>query len=177
MKNRNILLIFLIFLFLSSCKNVEKRKNEINKITLLTGMCFGTCPVQTIEIDSSLTIKYHGMEYAKRKGYFIGKISAECWDSINMKFEKIHYKELDTLYDHSVDDPPTHLIVDYLNKSKTIRGQSASLPEEVIKTYHWLIELTEKQKLIKTNDSLHFEKDNIRFMLPPPPPPMPRNRK
>lgn len=117
------------------------------------------------------------MEYAKRKGYFIGKISAECWDSINMKFEKIHYKELDTLYDHSVDDPPTHLIVDYLNKSKTIRGQSASLPEEVIKTYHWLIELTEKQKLIKTNDSLHFEKDNIRFMLPPPPPPMPRNRK
>jgi hypothetical protein len=177
MKNRYLSFIFIVFTFVTSCKNVEKRKNEINKITLLTGTCYGTCPVQTIEVDSSLTIKYHGMEFAKRNGYFIGKISAECWDSINLKFEKINYKELDTSYEHSVDDPPTFLIVDYLNKTKKIRGQTASLPDNVRKTYSWLINLTEKQKLTKTNDSINFEKEDIRFMLPPPPPPTPIRRK
>jgi hypothetical protein len=33
------------------------------------------------------------------------------------------------------------------------------------------LEELKKQKLTKTNDSINFEKENIRFMLPPPPPP------
>jgi hypothetical protein len=165
------LLLFLVSISLfSSCKNKEKRNNEITKISITTGLCYGTCPVQTIEIDSSLTVKYHGMEYAKRKGYYVGKISLKNWDSINSRFEKIKYKELDSVYDNSVDDPPIYLKIYFQNKIKTIRAQSSSLPEEVRETCYWIIKATENLKLSKTNDTLNFENKHLKFMYSPPPP-------
>ena len=172
MKNRTIIFLLTFYLLLS-CKNIEKRNNEITKISVTTGLCYGTCPVQTVEIDSSLIVKYHGMEYAKRKGYYIGKITPKVWDSINSRFEKIKYKELDSVYDNSVDDPPVYLKIYFKNKIKIIRAQSASLPEEVEKTYRWLIEVVQSVKLNKTNDTLNFEKEHLKFMYPPPPPPPP----
>lgn len=170
-----IVLIFISIFF--SCKNQEKRKNEITKIYIATGLCYGHCPVQTVEIDSSLTVKYHGKEYAKHKGFYIGKITPEVWDSINARFEKIKYKELDSVYDHSVDDPPVYLKISYNNQVKKIRAQSASLPDEVGKTYHWVITIAENAKLKSTNDTLDFENDNFKFMYPPlPPPPKMKNK-
>lgn len=173
MKLNNLSFIALISLLIFGCNDIKKRNNEINKITLLTGLCFGECPVQSIEIDSSLTLKYHGIENADRQGYYIGKITHQDWDSINLKFEKIGYKELDSVYEHSVDDPPTYLEIRYNNKIKKVRAQSASLPDEVEKTYYWLFELCKKINLEKTNDSLIFEKENLHLMYPPPPPPLP----
>ena len=139
----------------------------------MTGFCFGNCPMQIIEVDSSLTIKYHGEENAKRRGFYIGKITEANWDSINAKFEKIKYKELDSVYDHSVDDPPTYSEIKYNNKIKKIKAQSASLPEEVRKTYYWLIDLCDSTKLEKTKDTLDFNREYLKLMYPPPPPPPP----
>ena len=177
MKNRTIIFLLTFYLLLS-CKNIEKRNNEINKISLTTGLCYGTCPIQTVEIDSSLTVKYHGMDYAKHKGYYIGKITPKVWDSINSRFEKIKFKELDSVYSHSVDDPPVYLKIYHKNKIKRVRAQSASLPEEVEKTYLWLIDVAESVKLNKTNDTLNFEKEGLNLMYPllPPPPPKWKNR-
>lgn len=172
MNSRKIILLLISISFFSSCKNAKKRNNEITKISLTTGLCYGTCPVQTIEIDSSLNVKYHGMDYAKHKGYYIGKINQKDWDSINSRFEKLNYKLLDSVYDHSVDDPAIYLKIYHNNKIKRIRAQSASLPDEVGKTYRWIIDVTESVKLNKTSDTLNFEKEHLKFMYPPPPPPI-----
>lgn len=178
MKLSKIPILILTFIIFIGCNKTKKRENEISKITLLTGLCYGTCPVQSIEVDSSLTLKYHGESYAKIQGFYIGKITEANWDSINSKFEKIKYKELDSVYEHSVDDAPTYIEIRNSNKVKTIRAQSESLPEEVQNTYYWLIDLCNKTKLVKTNDTLGFEKEHLKIMYPPPPPPpLIRNKK
>lgn len=173
MKNKAII-VLLISCLLTGCKNTEKRNNEITKVSLYTGLCYGTCPIQTVEIDSSLTVKYHGMKFANSKGYYIGKVTPAIWDSINSRFEKIKFKELDSVYDHSADDPPVYFKIYYQNKIKTITAQSASLPEDVQKTYRWLIDVALRVKLSKTNDTLIFEREHLPFMAPPTPPPPPR---
>jgi hypothetical protein len=176
-KNRAII-ILLTFYLIISCKNIEKKNNEITKISITTGLCYGTCPIQTVEIDSSLIVKYHGMEFAKRKGYYTGKIKPTDWDSINFRFEKIKYKQLDSVYDYSVDDPPIYLKIYHNNKIKVIRAQSSSLPREVKKTFYWIIDMAKSVKLYKTNDTLNFEKEHLKLMYPIPPtlPPKMKNK-
>ena len=167
----NNLPILILFFILISCNETKKQRNEISKITLLTGPCYGTCPVQSIEVDSSLTLRYYGEEYAARQGFYIGKITEADWDTINAKFERIRYRELDTLYDHSVDDPPTYIEIKYGNNVKRIRAQSASLPEEVRRTYYWLIDFCSQTQLEKTSDTSGFDIKYLEFVYPPPPPP------
>lgn len=170
MKINKLTILLISFFILISCNETKKRNNEIKKITLFTGLCYGTCPIQIIEVDSSLTIKYHGEKYAEREGYYKGKITETDWNTINEKFEKIKYKDLDTLYERSIDDPPTYIEIKYGNKVKKIRAQSASLPEEVEKTYYWLIDFCNKTELEKTTDTLVFETEDLIYMYPPPPP-------
>lgn len=169
---KKYILLILILFTLISCKEKKKRNNEIKKITLCTGHCFGTCPIQYIEIDSSLLLKYYGEENAKRVGFYMGKISEVDWDTINIRFEKINYKELDTFYEESVDDPPTYLEIKYGNNIKKIRAQFASLPENVINTYYWLINFCNETKLEKTNVKTSFELEKLKYIYPPPPPPI-----
>lgn len=132
MNIRKLILLTFISLFFG-CKRQEKQKNEITKIYIATGLCYGYCPIQSVEIDSSLTVKYYGKNYAKKKGFYIGKITPEVWDSINSRFERIKFKELDSVNNHSIDDPPVYLKINYNNQVKKVRAQSSSLPDEVKK--------------------------------------------
>jgi len=160
--------IIAVVMVFSSCKKEIQRNNEISKIRLLTGTCYGRCPVQVIEIDENLTVKYIGEEDAERKGYFIGKINKKTWDSINIKLENAHYKQLDTVYSHSVDDPSTILEITYGTHFKTIRAQFTSLPENMQILYEWLITKIEKTPLEKTQDTIGFNRKDIHLMYPPP---------
>ena len=177
MKILKLTLSFTILTLFFSCDNNKTRKqNEIQRVVFATGGCFGNCPVQVIDIDSSLIVKYHGIKYTDNTGYFIGNITAEFWDSLNIKLEKANYKQLDSSYEHSVDDLSTEIYIYYNNKVKHIHGQSSSLPDSVMKVYQWLITEIKQFKMKQTEDSLNFPtimekpmpliQQNIKFIPP-----------
>lgn len=171
-------IIILVALFGCSPNKKSYQQNVINRIVFATGGCFGTCPIQVIDIDSSLTFKYHGVEYTNNLGFYNGKITNGLWDTLNLKLESIKYRQLRASYDHSVDDLSTELYIFYDgNKVKHISGQSASLPDSVMTVYQWLLTSIKKLKFKRTTDSLVFptqiekhipglEVDHIKF--PPP---------
>ena len=139
-----------------------------------TGGCYGTCPIQAIDIDSTLAFKYHGIEYTDKKGFYTGVVTSDFWDTLNIKLESINYKKLDTAYNHSVDDLSTEIFIYYKDTVKHIYGQSASLPDSVMTVYGWLLNSMRTFELKTTQDSLTFP---TVIEKPLPPPPMPENIK
>lgn len=154
-----ILLLLLCLSFLC-CKKAEKRNNEITKITLSTGSCCGFCPLQTIEIDSSLTLRYH-LHSANPEGFYIGKITPELWDSINIRFEKLNYKALKDNYEtKSIGSSLIYLKIDYNKKQKGISA-SSEMPEDLEIACTLLMSLKDSIKLKQTTDILSFDLENI----------------
>jgi hypothetical protein len=158
---RTIQILFsLTILNLLSCqsdKTIQKRNNEINRIYFATGGCFGECPVFAMEIDSTLTYKFNGIKYTNKQGFYIGKVTQEFWDTLNIKFERINFKQLDSSYEQTLDDVSTETIIYYGKNRKHIRGQEASLPENVRDVYKWLMESYKTIELKQTTDSSLFD--------------------
>ncbi len=154
-----LVLTLALFSRCTDSKPIE-RKNGINRIVFATGGCFGPCPVQIFDIDSSLSVKYNGIQDSRLEGFHKGKISQEFWDSLNIKFENINYKELDSAYNQSVDGLTTELMIYYRKsnkiKIKYIHGQSSNLPDSVGNVYDWLLERLDTITLTQTKDSLVF---------------------
>ena len=171
---RNISLIGVATFIFISCNSVtttQRRKNEIAKICFATGGCFGHCPFLAIEIDSSLNYKFYGGEYADKTGYFTGTVSQVFWDTLNMKFEHINYKHLDTSYEHSIDDLSIETILYFDNNCKHIRAQSASLPDSIMTVFKWVMNSYKTVALTKTiGNKIAFE---TIIQNPTPAPPMP----
>ncbi|MVN23559.1 hypothetical protein GO621_18725 [Mucilaginibacter sp. HMF7410] len=178
-------IIILVTLFGCSANKKDYRQNVINRIVFATGGCFGTCPIQVIDIDSSLTFKYHGVENTNNIGFYSGRITNGFWDTLNLKLESIKYRQLDTSYEHSVDDLSTELYV-YSdgNNVKHISGQSASLPDSIMTVYRWLLTSIKQLKFERTTNNFIFptltEKplpkstiDHVKF----PPPEIDSNKK
>lgn len=150
---RNILYISLITVLFVSCisgPTTQSRKNGITKICFATGGCYGDCPYLAIEIDSSLNYKFYGGEYTDSTGYFTGRVTQGFWDTLNMRFEYINYKQLDTSYEHSVDDLSTETILYFDNNRKHVRGQSASLPDSVMTVFNWVMNSYKTVALTRT---------------------------
>ena len=182
-------LIFLLtIVFLSSCDKKTQRKNEITKIEIATGGCFGPCQSTVVSIDSSLGYKYYGGDIyftlspntankGKLKGYYSGKVSKGFWDTINIKLEHINYKQLDSSYEHSVDDESLEVFIHYGNKVEHIRAQSASLPRSVADMFYYIINSYKTIKPKPSKDTFNFESTtqrplsipNIREVKFPPP--------
>jgi len=162
---------------LSACHKQERKNNEIIKIEVATGGCFGPCQYTAVSIDSSLTYKYYGGPVLSRtnrpedkfkiEGYYVGKVSRALWDTLNMKLEQIRYKQLDTSYEHTVDDQLLEIIIHYNGQTKHIRAQSASLPDSVAKVFHWISESYQFVKPKTVKDTLQFG-TILQYMRPPP---------
>ncbi|HEY3387059.1 MAG TPA: DUF6438 domain-containing protein [Saprospiraceae bacterium] len=153
------IVLFMTLCWTSSCSNntPTERENSIKRIVFATGGCFGPCPVQVFDIDTSLSVKFKGVENTDFKGFYRGNVTQDFWDSLNMKFESIHYKQLDSAYDRTVDDLTTELMIyDKNNKIKYIYAQSSDLPDSVKNVYDWFLTRLDMIKLTKTQDSLTF---------------------
>lgn len=173
--------VFLIVFF--ACNKPKKRVNEITKIEIATGGCFGACQLTAVVIDSSLLYRYYGGELPlalfpkpeqreKLVGYYSAKISRELWDSFNFKLEQINYKQLDTSYEKSVDDESLNVLIHYNNKVKHIKAQSTSLPDSVAKVFYYIIKSYKVVKPERTMDTfeIHRSMPDIRDVRFPPPP-------
>ena len=90
-------------------------------------------------------------------------------------FEQVNYQQLDSSYQHSVDDLSTELFIYYGNKTKHIRGQEASLPDSVMNVYNWLMSNINQLNMQPSTDSLYFPTKieapllwkTVRFIPPP----------
>ncbi len=147
--------LILLHLWLG-CTRQSQTKNQISKIELATGDCFGECAHSVVYIDSSLTYKFYGGEYADKKGYYDGKISQAMWDTLNNKLERIRLRQLDTSYAHTVDDQSIELFVNSNGKVKHIVAQDGSLPDSVAKVIYWLANSHKLVKLKKSNSKFKF---------------------
>jgi len=174
MKHYPVLLFAIAIL--SSCGRRAQRKNEITRIEIATGGCFGPCQSTIVSIDSSLSYKYFGgdtyfplppeLKNNERtlKGYYFAKISQGFWDTLNIKLDEINYKELDTSYRHSVDDQSLEVFIHYNHKIKHIKAQSASLPENVAHVFYYVINSYKTIKPKPTKDTLNFESTHQRHI-------------
>ena len=155
---RKIYIILFIALFLS-CNNENKfQEDEISKIVFATNGNEGKFPTEVIEINSSMNIKYHGIKFTEKSGFFKGIGNEKFWDTLNKKFKKVNYNKLDTLYSNGkIDDGLyTEIFIYSKNKKKHISGSFEALPYELKEVYKWLM-LSHNFKLIHTSDSLKFE--------------------
>jgi hypothetical protein len=139
-----------------NAKKKSIKKNRISRIGFATGGCHGTCPYLAIEIDSTLTYTFFGGKYAKKKGFFKGVVSRDFWDTLNQKFERIQYRNLDTLYNSSVDDLAIECYLMEGQERKSIYGQDMSMPDSLREVLYWVLNSYEKIDLMKV-DTLFFQ--------------------
>lgn len=168
---RIISIFFILTCFACGDKQQQtsKRDNQIKRVSFATGGCYGTCPFIAIEIDSSLSYKLYGGRYSEKQGFFIGTITQDFWDTLNLKFEQISFKKLDTLYDATIDDMSIESYVTYGQIRKPLYGKEMDLPDSVRMTFQWLMDSYKKIQLNKV-DTLVFE-TKIQFGQGPMPPP------
>lgn len=161
--------ILLLILLLCSCQEKPVRHNKITKISFATGGCFGICPFLAIEIDSTLEYKFYGGKHADLQGYYKGKISQTLWDTINMRFEPLQNRSLDTNLT-SVDDMSFQNIIHFGQYVKDIQRQEMELPMDVRNSFRWLMNSYKKVKLKKVADKFPLETviQNGPPAVPPP---------
>ena len=73
-----------------------------------------------------------------------------------MKFDSINFEKLDTSYENSVDDLSTEIFIFSKNKITHIKGQSASLPQNVVQVYSWFFQSIKQMKFEKSKDRFNF---------------------
>lgn len=152
-------------MILPACGKV--RHNEISSIGFATGYCHGECAFSALSVDSSLKYNYFGGDYAQKKGFYTGRISKEFWDTLNVKLEELNYKQLDSAYQHTVDDQSMELIIHYGNRTKHVRAQSGSLPDSLIKMFIWLAHTYKKVRLENATGPIRFETTEQELQIPP----------
>src|ERR1051326_40727 len=88
--------------------------HRIEKISISTSGCFGTCPVFSMYIDSGKKANYHADMYNKKKGDFSGKIKNADYERL---VELLNYIDFSTLKnDYAVtwtDDQSVTLTITY----------------------------------------------------------------
>jgi len=138
--------------------------NKITKIEIATGGCFGPCHYTATSIDSTLAYNFYGgkvpflspAEDTLQHGFYQGRINRNFWDTLNVKLENIHYQQLDSLYQHTVDDQTLEVIIYHKGKMKHIWAQSASFPDTVANVLYWIANSYKSVKLIQIKDSITF---------------------
>lgn len=156
MKPKIILIIYLLFL---GCHSPLLRKNEITKIELVRTGAWAQRAATTI-IDNSLTYKYwnYGDAGSAKKGYLTGKITKGFWDTINLKFEKAKYKNIEpNVYLRFRDGSFYELLIHFDNNKKTIIRDINISGDSMVNLCKWLDQTNNSIKLVKGSKSFKFE--------------------
>jgi Domain of unknown function (DUF6438) len=172
-RNKKVLLTFsLLLTLLFSCKQKPKKESSLKKICFAVGGCYGTCPLLSIELDSTLTYKFYGGQHSKKIGWYKGNVTQGFWDTLNINLERINYKKLDTTFEQTVDDASFEIILYYDNKRKHINAQEMSMPDSVRYVFTNLAETYKNLNLTKQTDSSFSIETKIQngvIAVPPPP--------
>jgi Domain of unknown function (DUF6438) len=66
--------------------------------SLQRSVCFGWCPVYTVEVHANGRVDYHGEAHVKHHGYATGWIGREQIAQLRRAFETAGYRALETAY-------------------------------------------------------------------------------
>jgi len=150
MKNTLLVAFFVLFI---SCK----KQPNVDKISIASNGCNGECLVMSLEVEKSLSLKYHGIDFTPVKGFFTGKIDQDFWHKTENRLQASNFMELDTSYFSSYDDVEVEVIIHSNEKIKRINGLLGDMPQEFRNIVLDLMRLPEKIELKESKDSLTFE--------------------
>ena len=102
------------------------QETKFKTISISSGLCYGNCPMQAIEIDSSGNLFFFGIAYAFKEGNYKGKLNFQNLDTIkHLLSAAIINRESLKLYSTGIDAPGTEMkIVLENNDTVIIDGES-----------------------------------------------------
>ena len=101
-------------------------------------ICYGECPSYTITVYPKGKVVYVGKEFVERKGRFESHISMGKMKEILDEAKRIHYFEMQDVYDAYVTDIPSCIsIISAEGQRKKILNR-AEAPEELIQFQRFL---------------------------------------
>lgn len=154
----------------SRVKYHESGKSGIDRIIISSSGCFGTCPVESLSVDSNGNILFMGDDYAVKEGFYTSHVSANRFKKILAGFEKADFENLNDSYYANHTDDETITITFVRNDSiiKTIEDYGHKAPAEFIWAYTHLRHISQRLNLKKKNEDvkdfpisqMFFRKDN-----------------
>ncbi len=166
--------IIFSFIFLLSLNiSAQTKTNKITKIILGSGYCtccMGECPIEIVEIDSTLSYSFYTEMYGENISLSKGNTSQEMWDTFSFELEKYNSKRLGYKKPfHLVKGHPIAIQVFRGTKSKIFYADIEILDEVVWKFYERImnsrkqVELKEEEEFeayVADNKILTFLKSN-----------------
>jgi len=152
---------FFILTLLLACSKRDDHSNEISKIELVRTGAWSQRAATTI-IDSSLVLGYWNVggegEHIKKGGYFVGKITAGFWDTLNLRIEKLSLKTIKPeIYLPYRDGSFFELVIHWRNHKRSIMRDYGVKQDSVVDFLKWLDKTYQNVHLQPTSKILKFE--------------------
>jgi hypothetical protein len=128
--------------------NDSSNDYHIHKIEYKTTMCFGTCPIFELTINSDRTANYNAISFNEPDGKFTGIIELEKFIELVDLVNYIDFPNLNNSYSINwTDNQSCSLIITYNNgKVKTIDDYGLIGTYGLAKVYDFLFKLRHNQK-------------------------------
>lgn len=130
---------------------------EFESIVVSTSVCFGTCPVLNVRVDSTGDVLFFGEYYVLPIGLYKSVITKERFKEFAARFKKANAKNLKNSYSENATDQET-ITVSFVKDGgilKTVTDYGYNSPHEFISAYTPLIYLNQSLEL-DTLDSKPF---------------------
>lgn len=169
---KSVSLLWIILVVLTqSCKDstaVTKSK-DLYAITIARASTYGPSAYESMSLDSSGNLRYHGVAFVKEYGFHTGKISSTTWGIISDSCRKLLNLKSDTCWETS-DANLIEIIIHDKNGVRKFRGEHNCLPVEVVSVFNLLWRIKDKTKLSPSNEfSLETTAQNSYRGLPKDP--------
>nr|WP_315151212.1 DUF6438 domain-containing protein [uncultured Flavobacterium sp.] len=154
-----------IVLEFSKIKYKENENENFDKIIISKSPCFGSCPINDIEINKNGNVDYSGSYYNSKNGFFKSKISSNHFNEIELSFKKTNYLNLEDKYSANwTDDQEVSVTFIKDNKIiKSITDYGRQSPKLFRINIEPLIYLYQKLKLVENKTIKDFQNINLRF--------------
>ncbi|MFH0967200.1 MAG: DUF6438 domain-containing protein [Methanobacteriota archaeon] len=135
-----LMLICIVLILPGAVNGAAPDKNS--SVTLMRGMCYGTCPVYSVTLSENGTVIYDGEMYVKETGVRNGTINASVFTRLMDQVDMVGvFKMKDTYTGYDITDMP----------SATLTIQEGNITKRVEHYYGDLnapITLTELEDLV-----------------------------
>lgn len=136
-------------------------KDDFDKIIISKSPCFGSCPINDIEISSKGDIIYSGGYYNLKNGFFKAKVTPQTFQEIETNFKKTNFLSLKNEYAASWTDDQEVTVTFIKNNTilKTIRDYGRQSPKFFRITLDPITFLYQKLKLTEIKDLKAYQEN------------------
>lgn len=149
-----------VILNLSKLNYKENKKENFDKIIISKSPCFGSCPINDIEINRNGEIYYRGSDYNTKNGFFKSKIKLNDFKKIEIDFKKTNFLNLKDNYSANwTDDQEVSITFVKDNKIiKSIKDYGRQSPKLFRITLEPITYLYQNLKLQEDKNIREFQK-------------------